>query len=176
MNYKPTNGFCGASSRLSKSASSPLTAAFTRYSYPTSLLSVCTSLKLFILTGRSSLTLFHLGRLDVQKAIRLRVWLNAHRNHFHQGADYCSTACIQVRCCSVHQIKNSHARTQQQPPHSFAQIYFVYIWTCVLTRLYSCYFAGRRKKKESLTISQLNKWNIKLVRLRASFFVLLHYN
>lgn len=140
MNCKPTHVFC--EHPVSESTSAPLAAAVRGYSYPTSLQSVCTSLKLFILTGRSSLTLLHMGRV---KAIRLRVWLKAHRNNVHQGADYC-TVCIQVSCCWATKLKTCHTWTQPRPPHSFAQIYFVYIWTCVNTILLLLFYKGEKNR------------------------------
>lgn len=160
-----------------------MTAALTWLSYLTSLQSaIGTSLKLFfffVLSGRCNLYRYcSWGVCACEKrAIRLRNWLKVHRSHFHQGGG------ISLHCQVplVHQIKNSHAWTEQPPPpHSFAKIYNVYIYVHVWTRLYCCYFAGVIKKKRrgggGLPISQMNKWNIKLVRLRASFFVLLHYN
>lgn len=159
---------------VTKTTSAPVDAAFRESSYPTSLQSVCTSLKTFHCNWTTLPNVITPGESKRVKAIRLRVWLNAHRSLFHRGAEYCCTICIQVRCCWATKLKtamrgqNRHLRVVLR---RFILLTYVHVWT----RLYDCYFAGEGWGG-GLTISQMNKWNIKLVRPRASFFVLLHYN
>lgn len=126
----PTWSWCG--SRFAETHSS-LDAAF-GYSFPNSLQSVYTSLMLLLLLFQKfqpdhiHLNFIPPGEIKREAAIRLTLWLNVCCSSFQRGAEV--IASLSASGPGVHLIKNGHGRTDEHP-HSSAQVYSVYIPTCM---------------------------------------------